>query len=118
MKRYWIDLRCQVAPRQGSITPEALDVHLDDLMDALMDEPDAVDPDLTATLTTGEVTISLGVDAASNSEALTRAMGITHSAIHKIGAAFGTETPPHEGELGFHENFDARVRTTSAATCP
>jgi hypothetical protein len=108
---YWVELTCEVRPVKGD-----LDEHLLTLMDALMEEPGAVDADIAAELSTGKVVISMGVDAQTDRSALEKALLFARSAIHKAGAA----TPdwnmdPDTVEFEVIDGFDARVRPAELA---
>jgi hypothetical protein len=117
VKRYWIELRSRVHTGTGAVDVEVLETHLEELMDVLMDEPGAIDPDLTATLTTGQVIISMAIDAESDGEALERALVIARSAVHKTGGFTPKWTQAPEGQVGFDEGFDASVRLADFSAC-
>lgn len=112
MTRYWIDLACD------AVTSGDLDEGFLTVMDALLDEPGAIDPDITAELATGRLIISLGVDAETDRDALSLALVMARSAIHKAGGY----TPDwgakgDEDELQFADGFDARVRPAGMSSC-
>jgi hypothetical protein len=78
MTRYYVELICHV----GADDVEAVAT---DLMDALLEEPGLVDPDVAATLTTGAVTVGVGVEAENLQAALDRALVGIRSAVHVSG---------------------------------
>lgn len=117
MKRYWIDLRSRVRTGADDVDVDVLEAHLEELMDVLMDEPGAIDPDLTATLTTGQVVISMGIDAESDGQALERALVVARSAVHKTGGFTPSWGQASNDHVGFDEGFDASVRPADLSTC-
>jgi hypothetical protein len=110
MERYWIELACRVKPGRGDF-----EEHVLGLMDALMDEPGAVDPDLAVELEGGRMVISMGVDAETDRVALEQALLYARSAIHRTGG----HTPdwgksPDAEQFVIADGFDARVRPANA----
>ncbi|WP_019807162.1 hypothetical protein [Saccharomonospora halophila] len=103
--RYWIELGCHVETGTGD-----LEHHFLSVMDALLDEPGAVDPDVCAELTTGDIRVSLGVDAQTDAGALEQALLITRSAIHKAGGFTPEWEKTAESKFFVADGFDARVR--------
>ncbi|MEC3974582.1 hypothetical protein [Amycolatopsis sp. H20-H5] len=112
MTRYWIELGFQVKAESGD-----LEEHFLSLMDALLDEPGAVDPDIAAELATGKVHVSTAVDADTDTAALERALLITRSAVHKAGGFTPDWPKPDVGDFVVIDGFDARVRPTGLASC-
>ena len=104
--RYYIELAFTVLT--GS--PDALDQHTDDLMDALVEEPGAIDADVCATLATGKVAISMYVDAADDESAFGKALVIARSAIHKAGGFTGGWTDRAGGGLPVDDTYNVRVQ--------
>lgn len=66
-----------------------MDARLDQLLGALSDledaDPQVSDIDLTATLTTGEVSITMYIDAQEIGEASQKLIATVRAALHKIG---------------------------------
>ena len=56
-------------------------------MDALLEEPGAIDPDITAELETGSVIVSMCVDAKTDRAALDMALVYARSAIQTVLSA-------------------------------
>jgi hypothetical protein len=105
MTRYWIEVGCEIRTTSGDIESHFLAV-----MDALLEEPGAVDPDIAAELATGKIKICMAVDAATAKEALDRALLITRSAIHQAGGFTPDGDKSAEGAFFVTDGFDARVR--------
>jgi hypothetical protein len=79
--RFYLDLtyRCTVT---GPDPQRHLEEHLDCVADELMGLDGIVDPDLGATLSTGVVTFTLGVDAETMEAAMRLASAAIRTAIH------------------------------------
>lgn len=111
MERYWIELACQAQPGRTDF-----EEHVLGLMDALMEEPGAIDPDLAAELESGNIVICMGVDAKTDRAALEQAILYVRSAIHKAGGRtpdWGNQS--RSDEFAFTDGFDARVRPADVA---
>lgn len=76
-------------------TAEALDKKLDCILDYLLESPDAVDPEYTASLARGDVEFSLSVDADNEPRALELSLVVLRTAIHAAECA----TPGWEAEF-------------------
>lgn len=93
----------------------ALESHLEALMDALMEleqvDPLINDPDIGATLTTGEVEVCCYV-ALPSVEAMTHALTFVRTAIHAAGDQTpGWETADVSGAFGYRARGAELVRT-------
>lgn len=108
MTRYWIEVGCEVRTTSGDFESHFLAV-----MDALLDEPGALDPDIAAELATGKIKICMAVDAATSREALDRALLVTRSAIHQAGGFTPDWDKTSDGAFFVTDGFDARVRPAS-----
>ncbi|GGP39636.1 hypothetical protein [Saccharothrix coeruleofusca] len=102
--RYWVEVGCEVRPQTSELEEHVLAV-----MDALLDDPGAIDPDVTAELSTNTVRIALAVDARTDRDALDRALVITRSALRKP-----SDQEASNGGLVVLDGFDARVRPAEA----
>lgn len=112
MERYWIELTCRVERGHGG----GYEQHVLGLMDALMEEPGAIDPDLTVELEGDRVVISMGVDAKTDRAALEQALLYARSAIHKAdGRTPDWAKGADPDEFFFTDGFDARVRPADVA---
>jgi hypothetical protein len=111
MTTYWIELGCEVITRSGHLEEHVLEV-----MDALMDEPRAIDPDITAELANNTVTITVGVEAATDTAALELALVIARSAVHKAGGFTPDWKETPGADFVVRDGFDARVRPASRLT--
>jgi hypothetical protein len=80
MTRYYVELSCHA-------DTDDVEAAATDLMDALLDEPGLIDADVAATLTTGDITVGVGVDADTLQIALDRALIGIRSAVHRSGGA-------------------------------
>lgn len=86
MKRFEVEHAGQIVTKEGGFLPaEVIDALTDQILDEIFALPDAEDPDVTATLTTGVVHIRLWIEAMSPSDALERAGAIIRSALHAAG---------------------------------
>ena len=112
LARYWIEIGCQVRPKDADLETSFLR-----LMDALLEEPGAVDPDITAELETGSVIISMWVDAKTDRSALELALVYARSAIHKVGGYTPDWGEPPGDGFFVAEGFDARVRPADVTAC-
>lgn len=112
MKTYWIEVGCEARSHSGDLEDHFLEV-----MDALVDEPGAIDPDITAELATGRIIISMSIEAATDREALDRALVVARSAIHKAGGLTPDWGTPKDDEFFVTDGFDARVRPADLASC-
>ncbi|MGH3692562.1 MAG: hypothetical protein ACRDRX_00910 [Pseudonocardiaceae bacterium] len=110
--RYLVEVGCQVQSKTEDLEPQFLR-----LMDALLEEPGAIDPDITAELATGDIVISMGVDAKTDSSALELALVYARSAIHKVGGYTLDWGEPRDGAFYVREGFDARVRPADVPAC-
>lgn len=112
MTRYWIELGCHVETESGD-----LEHHFLSVMDALLDEPGAIAPDVGAELATGNVKVSLGIESETDIRALEQALLITRSAIHKAGGFTPEWEKTAESTFFVTDGFDARVRPAPLASC-
>ncbi|WP_328645742.1 hypothetical protein OHS58_39250 [Amycolatopsis sp. NBC_00348] len=114
MTRYYVEIGCTVRSASGD-----LEDHFSEVMDALLEEPGAVDPDISAELATGNIALAMSVDAETDRDALSRALVVARSAIHKAGGFTPDWTDrPHEGKFFVTaDGFDARVRPVGANAC-
>lgn len=104
---YWIEVGCEVYPREGI----DIETHFLAIMDALMVEPRITDPDITAELARGRIIISMAVEAATDRSALELAILCARSAIHKAGGHTPDwGAPPPSSPFAIEDGFDARVR--------
>jgi len=112
---YYLELKFGVAAPSTS----RLDQHLDDLMDALCEEPGATDADVAAELTTGNVSISMYVSAPDDGAAITKALLVARSAIHKAGGFTGGWALPDEtpGDLSVADSYSLRVQPAELIDC-
>lgn len=62
--------------------PDGLEEHLGNVLDALYEDASVLEPDFTATLATGEVICSLGIESGDELDALARGLGAMRAAIH------------------------------------
>lgn len=85
MNRYYIEVRYR-ALIDG---PAALDQATDDLMDALIDQPDLVDPDIGVDLARSTVDVCTMVDADDEPDALSKVLGAVHSALQRADGPTG-----------------------------
>src|SRR4051812_3602631 len=81
MRSYYVEVTCQASPVGAD-----LEKHLEDVMDALIEEPGVIDGDIGARLDQGIVDFCLHVEAEDSSEALREAHIKVRSALHKAGA--------------------------------
>jgi hypothetical protein len=79
-RSYYVEVTCQ-----ASAVGEELERHLDEVMDALQEEPGIADGDIGANLSEGTVVFCLHLDAANAADALQQAHVIARSALHKAG---------------------------------
>ncbi len=86
-----------------------LETAADTLMDALIEEPGLLDPDFTAELATGRVTIGTGIRSADQPTALRDVLVAVRSAAHKAGAG----TPGWEVDM---ERAMSSVRPMALST--
>ncbi len=112
LTRYLIEVGCRVEPMTEDLEP-----HFLRLMDALLEEPGAIDPDITAGLATGDILISMGVNAETDSSALERALVYARSAIHKVGGSTPNWGQSKKDVFYVTEGFDARVRPADVQSC-
>lgn len=70
---------------EATVESAALEDHLAAVMDQLHDLPGAVDPDITASLATGEVAVVVGVEAEDEFEAFQKGVTLIRTAIHAAG---------------------------------
>lgn len=76
-------------------TADDLDTHLDCVLDAMLEDDRAIDPDYTATLETGEVEFSLSVEAEDEANAYGLMLLVIRTAIHTAQGC----TPGWEAEF-------------------
>jgi hypothetical protein len=112
LTRYLIEVGCRVESKAEDLEP-----HFLRLMDALLEEPGAIDPDITAELATGDILISMGVDAKTDRSALELALVYARSAIHKVGGATPDWGQSKKDAFYVTEGFDARVRPADVSAC-
>ena len=89
----------------GAGGPDALDAHLDRVMDEL-EKLGADSPSIDATLAKGTVEISIVVDASSWEEATQKGLGTLRTAIHAAGGGtpdWPTEISPPEWGITLEE---------------
>lgn len=84
MRRFFVEVACDI------VNADDMDAATDMLMDALLDEPGLIDPDLTAELSTGLVTVTSAADAEDEGAALQHVLTGIRSAAHKLGAGTAT----------------------------
>lgn len=114
MTSYYFELSFRVS----APSPDDLDEHLDNLMDALIDEPGATDADIGATLASGEVTISMYIDADADDQAISRALVVARSAIHKAGGfTGGWLSDSSGGPLPVDDTYNLRVQAAELIDC-
>jgi len=83
--RYVVRLESRVIrPSGGALPPEALELHLDDIAEALS-RAGALDPDVGGVLTRGETHVGVVVDADSQAEAFERGASQIAEAIQSSG---------------------------------
>ncbi len=114
MKKYLVEIKCCTEAKGGG----GLEAHSLAVMDALLEEPGVIDPDITAELTTGIITLAMGIKAATDGKAVEHAMVAARSAIHKAGGwtpRWGEGAKKSEFEI--EEGFDVRVRPAGMAAC-
>lgn len=117
MNNYYLELAFDVSSGSG-VPAHDLDGHLDDLMEALTDEPGATDADISAELSTGRVTINMYVDAKDDGDAVNQALLVARSAIHKAGGFTGgwlSSTTP--GEMTVADTYNVRVQRAELVDC-
>jgi hypothetical protein len=86
--RYYVEVHYRVLGGDR----EALDAHADELMDALDEEPNLVDPDVGMNYEKSTVDVCTMIDAGSEGDALNTALTAVRSVVHRIG----TGTPGWE----------------------
>jgi hypothetical protein len=83
----------------GSPPPELVDQFTDGLMEALLaKEPEALDADVRATLTTGDVEVVFFIEAQTTAEAHSRGPALLHEAVRAAGVepqGSWTDVPGH-----------------------
>lgn len=102
MTTYYLEVRFRVAPT------DVVDEFTDDLMEALLVEPNIEDPDLGVNLETADIDVMMLVAGSDQAEALTVGLAALRSSLHKIGG----HTPGWEESL---ERALATVRPPEAA---
>ncbi|NIJ10636.1 hypothetical protein FHU38_000980 [Saccharomonospora amisosensis] len=99
-------------------SPDALDQDLDNLMDALVEEPGATDADLAAELSTGNVWINMYIDADDDQAAFGQALVVARSAIHKAGGFTGGWIDGTDrGGLPVEDTYNVRVQPAELVDC-
>lgn len=85
MTNYLVRLECLTQLGAADDPRAALAADFDAIAEALFDLDDVHDQDLTADLSTGTLTFSIGVDADDESGARDRALGAVRTALHVAG---------------------------------
>jgi hypothetical protein len=80
MRSYYVEVTCQ-----ASQTAATLEERLDEVMDALLEEPGIEDADVGADLGTGVVDFCIHLDAEDSPDALRRVHVLVRSAFHAAG---------------------------------
>lgn len=83
MTRYYVEVHYRVHDTNG---PD-LERHADELMAALDEESNLVDPDLGVDFAKGTVDVCTMIDANTEGDALNGALTAVRSAVHHVGAA-------------------------------
>lgn len=113
---YEVILRGRVVDPQGApLGSDALDAHLDDVTDALVElaegDEQVHDPDVSARLALAEVEVTVVVEAPDPLAAMARGTGVIRAAVHAAGGS----TPAWEREaaspwaLEFRESSQRRL---------
>lgn len=89
MTRYYLEVRYRVTP------VDAVDEHTDAVMDALLVEPNLIDPDVGANLSHGWTDVCAIVEGEDEASALRTGLVAIRSAAHHAGVA----TPGWEADL-------------------
>lgn len=84
MRRFYVEVACHI------LNVDDVDTASEMLMDALLEEPRLIEPDLTAQLSTGLVTVTSAADAEDEGSALQQVLIGIRSAAHKLGAGTAT----------------------------
>jgi hypothetical protein len=110
MRSYYVELTCQ-----ASQTAAVLEEHLDEVMDALLDEPGIEDADVGADLGTGVVDFCIHLDAEDSPDALRKVHVLVRSALHAAGGG----TPGWERLIEAIENDETAttVRPSELVDC-
>lgn len=108
-RSYYVEITCQ-----ASETAATLERHLDEVMDALQNEPGIEDADIGASLAEGVVDFCLHLDAEDSSDALRKAHVLVRSALHAAGGG----TPDWDSLINLILNDEAEttVRPAELAT--
>lgn len=80
--RYTTELHLHVMTDRSD---DSFDKHTDEVLDALMDLNNVIDPDLTVNLSRRAVIISMIVEASDAGEAVGHAFTSVRAAIHQVG---------------------------------
>lgn len=94
----------------GNWTADELESHLEAVLDELMENRDAIDPTLSATLTKGDFVIEFEVGADTFQEAQDKILLLVRSAIHAAGGA----TPDWPASTTSKWEIETRRHTTAA----
>lgn len=104
VRTYYIELRYLLP----GLDQDTLDQHSDDLTDALLVEPNLIDPDVGVNFSTGAVDVCASVQAEDDPAALRLALVAIRSAAHHAG----TGTPAWDRVL---DEISSRVRPAEMA---
>lgn len=118
MTRYYIELSCTTRGEAAEVEA-ALEAHVLGVLDALLDDSRAVDPDVSIKLSDGELLFTLAVDAETSGAAVDLANEITLDAIRRVGGhpQGWPEIPSDEGLQVGVEEFEAHVRPAAPVRC-
>jgi len=102
--RFRVETRGFILPGDGSEPdPQTLDALTDLVQDQLMKLDGAIDPDLTASLKSGELTLRACVEAGGHEEALKLAESIFRAALHAAEIGTPEWEPPTKAEYRVEE---------------